>query len=383
MQYDALIVGGGLVGATTALALGSQGHRVAVFDAGEPQQVSETLDLRVVALSMASIEWLQFLGVWSALDSTRIGRFDTLSIQDHDAHLTWDGASKGLAQLGCIVENKIIVEAAQQACIKHENIDTFFSTQLEALAINDESVLTSGDKSWAGRLLIGADGARSWVREQLGVNCFTHDYQQKALVCHVEMEKAHQFCAWQNFLENGPIAFLPLAHSHQASIVWTLPTQKAQSLQNEDPANLAQAIAQAAGQHYGRVSVISDVASFPLRLQHANEYSSKGVVMIGDAIHSIHPLAGQGVNLGFADAQTLVRMLRTTSSQHWHKPRFLKRFERERKGPNLMMAHAMTGFNELFKYTTPAFVKARQMGLQIYGTIPPLKSATLAVATGR
>lgn len=312
------IVGAGLVGSTMALGLAQSGIRVTLYDTQAPVVLTQTPDLRVVALNASSIQWLKKTGVWNLLDDSRIGRFHSLCIEDQ-------GKSLNFETQGVILENNHIVSVAQTACLNHPLIKTHFSTSFE---------YEPSDK----HLIIAAQGAHSALRQALNIPCFFHDYHQKALVAYVKLEKPHQNQAWQIFHPTGPLAFLPTADPHVASIVWTGPQDD---------------IEKASEYHYGAIEYISQTAEFPLRLQLADQYYKNQVVFVGDAIHAIHPLAGQGVNLGFADASALLDLLVSHKPTHWTNPLFLKQYQRARKGSNLLMAHSMSAINFCFSGDHP------------------------------
>lgn len=352
MLYDLTVVGAGLVGATTALALANQDIRVRLIDSQAPMVASDKPDLRVVALNNRSIEWLKQTNLWSSLDQSRIGQFSTLAIEDNGETLRFDAAKQGLPRLGIIAENNHIIATAQQACLNHPNIIACFS---------EEFVYDSQDK-----LIIAADGAHSSLRNTWNIPCFTHDYQQKAWVCYVRLEKPHNNEAWQHFLPNGPIAFLPMRDPHVASMVWTRPIDAAADITSEQ-------IQEAANHHYGHVEIVSSVASFPLRMQLADQYYKNNVVFVGDAIHSIHPLAGQGVNLGFADAHALTTLLSQHDSQHFINEILLKRYQRERKSHNLLIGHSMSALNMLFCQDNLWIRSARKQGVSIIENLDPVK----------
>lgn len=362
MTYELTIVGAGLVGATTALALANQNIRVRLIDSQAALPPSETPDLRVVALNLKSIQWLIDSGLWSRLDQSRLGIFTSLCIEDQGQSLCFDAASQALDKLGVIAENNHLISAAQTACLQHANILCEFS----------KPFLYDPEEP---HLIIAADGAQSSLRQSLNIPCFTHDYDQMAWVAYVHLEKPHQQQAWQIFLPTGPLAFLPMQDPHMASIVWTLP-------KNHTDIPTGETISAASQYHYGAIQVISSMASFPLRLQLANSYFKNQVVFVGDAIHSIHPLAGQGVNLGFADAKLLTELLLTHKKTQWTHSLLLKRYQRERKSSNILMAHGMSAINTLFAQDNPWIVSARTQGLTCMGKSSFLKRVALFFASG-
>lgn len=348
------VVGAGLVGATLALALAERGVALRLVDAQEPVIPTSEPDLRVVALNLSSIDWLKTCGVWDKLDQNRLGVFRSLAIEDQGQTLSFNAQEQGLSKLGVIAENQQIIAAAQQACLKHPNIHCEFSTPFIYEADSKE-------------LIIAADGAQSPLRQLLNIPVFTHLYHQKAVVGYVQLELPHQQQAWQIFLPTGPLAFLPLSDPHQASIVWTLPESDSQEI-------TAERLTQASERHYGEIKINSRLAQFPLRLSLSDHYFKDQVVFVGDAIHAIHPLAGQGVNLGFADAQCLLNILMAHDRSQWTQPLVLKKYQRERKPANLLIAHSMSAFNLCFAQEQPAFVTARQWGLKTLGRSSRLKA---------
>lgn len=354
MSREVIIVGAGLVGATTALILANNDIFVKLIDAKPQLTHSDQPDLRVVALNQASIHWLKKANI--KLDATRMGQFDSLKIEDHEQTMQFDSQ-------GIIVENNHVISLAQQACMNHSNITCEFSQTFTEHDIEQN------------KFLIAADGAQSVLRQYLNISGFVHDYQQTASVCYVKLEKPHQREAWQRFLPSGPIAFLPLFDSYRASIVWTRA--------NTDQSKItAESLTQASACHFGNVTIDSPIASFPLKLHHAHQYYKKNVVLVGDAIHSIHPLAGQGVNLGFADAKLLTDLLLKHKPEHWTNPLLLKRYQRERQLPNALMAHSMSALDLLFSQQSSWIVAARKRAIACLSRLPPLQQSIISVASG-
>ncbi len=359
MPPKVTIVGAGLVGATTALALANRDISVHLIDALPALVPSEKPDLRVVALNGESIHWLKFSGVWSDLNPKRMGVFETLCVEDQGQSLCFNAADQGLSTLGVIAENNHIIATAQQACLNHPNIHAEFSSKF---------VYEAQDR----HLVIAADGLHSQLRQALNIPTFTHDYKQTAWVTTVKLENPHHHQAWQIFLPTGPLAFLPLPDPHQASIVWTRPSDAAEFTAEE--------LMQASGYHYGAIVMNSPLAKFPLKIQVADQYFKKNVVFLGDAIHSIHPLAGQGVNLGFADAQCLTSLLLQHSPLYWTNSLLLKKYQRRRKLPNTFMAHGMSCINALFAQENPWLISARKTGLKTFSQSSILKNIAISLA---
>ncbi len=364
MQYDAAIIGGGLVGSSIALALADAGHQIAVIDAKPAiDRLPEQLDLRVVALSNASLAWLKHIKIFSQLRSERLNYFTNITVceEDTDSTLEFSAEKMVLDYLGIIVENQHVLYTLQQRVLQHKNIASHFSYALQS---RDD---------FGAKLTIGADGGNSWLREQLGITSQQKDYQQRALVCYVKTQTPHKNTAWQRFLPTGPIALLPMHDQNLCSIVWTLPNEDAQQKQALTLQALSAVITEATGENFGEIHVASKAASFPLRMQHAHQYGHDACILLGDAIHTIHPLAGQGVNLGFADARDLFTLLNKTDSQHWGKDLLRQKFERSRRTHNAVLAHGMSIFlNE----------KLRHRGMQLFRHSDSLKKIAMQVALG-
>jgi ubiquinone biosynthesis UbiH/UbiF/VisC/COQ6 family hydroxylase len=362
MSYDALVVGGGLVGSSTALALADAGHKIAIVDAKPAiTELKENLDLRVVALSTASLAWLKHIAVFEQLDRQRIGCFRQISACEKDVNklLDFSAEKMQLDYLGIIAENQHVLYCMHQRILQHHNIDSYFEHKLKSI------------NEFEAQLTIGADGGNSWLRQQLGITVQQKDYQQRALVCYVQTEKSHNNIAWQRFLDTGPLAFLPMHAPNLYSIVWTLP-QDATLLQASAD-ELTTALQTATAGHFGAVQLAAKPASFPLRMQHAQSYGAQSCILLGDAIHTIHPLAGQGVNLGFTDAADLFKLLNKTAVKHWGHELTCQKFERQRRLQNTLMAQGMSLFLK---------PRLRHVGMQLFKHSQLLKKMAMQVALG-
>ncbi len=344
-----------MVGATLACLLADKGVSVALIDAGEPMAnwPEDTYDLRVSALTLASINTFKALGVWP--DVVQLGEqaVEKMFVWDHfgSGELDIDSADAGEMQMGAVVENRITVLAIWKKLQQLESCDVFTSSQLEDFNIDDNGVdinLSEGAKIRAA-LLVGADGSNSKIRQISGIDDYGWEYQQKALVATVRPEKSHQNTAWQRFLPEGPLALLPLRDG-LISIVWTSNAQITEANLNLLDTDFCEALAEASEHQLGAFELVGARGAFPLKLQFSPEYTQQRMVLIGDAIHTIHPLAGQGANLGLKDASTLAAVVlkahqkgRDIASQQ-----VLRRYERQRKGDNLLMMGIMDGFKRLF-----------------------------------
>ncbi|HIG79791.1 MAG TPA: 2-polyprenyl-6-methoxyphenol hydroxylase [Cycloclasticus sp.] len=344
-----------MVGATLACLLADKGVSVALIDAGEPMAnwPEDTYDLRVSALTLASINTFKALGVWP--DVVQLGEqaVEKMFVWDHfgSGELDIDSADAGEMQMGAVVENRITVLAIWKKLQQLESCDVFTSSQLEDFNIDDNGVdinLSEGAKIRAA-LLVGADGSNSKIRQISGIDDYGWEYQQKALVATVRPEKSHLNTAWQRFLPEGPLALLPLRDG-LISIVWTSNAQITEANLNLLDTDFCEALAEASEHQLGAFELVGARGAFPLKLQFSPEYTQQRMVLIGDAIHTIHPLAGQGANLGLKDASTLAAVVlkahqkgRDIASQQ-----VLRRYERQRKGDNLLMMGIMDGFKRLF-----------------------------------
>ncbi|MFW5425956.1 MAG: UbiH/UbiF/VisC/COQ6 family ubiquinone biosynthesis hydroxylase, partial [Methylophagaceae bacterium] len=310
-HYDVIIVGGGMVGATLAVALAEQSSlNIAIVEAFEPQPITESdkADLRVSALTRASEILFKNLGIWQHLIPSRISQFTDMEVwETQSSTLHFDSADIGEPLLGYIVENRHIQQACLARCKQLHNITLLCPAKPKAfseqgLVLEDGQILTA-------ELVVGADGARSLLREWADIDTHGWDYQQTAVVCTVTTKQSHQNTAWQRFLSEGPLAFLPLADPYQCSIVWSNSTEEAKLLCELEDEHFNTAISKAFGNKLGEIIEISARASFPLKLRHADHYVEIGFALVGDAAHTIHPLAGQGVNIGLLDAATLAEIV--------------------------------------------------------------------------
>jgi 2-octaprenylphenol hydroxylase len=290
------------------------------------------------------------------------------------AQINFDAAEIYQDALGCIVENQTIVSALQAVLREQENLQCFYGQKIKSInALAAESgqhalMLESGQQVRC-QLLVAADGAMSRIRQWAGMPTREWDYQHEAIVATVETEKPHAFTAWQRFSESGPLAFLPLADAnssgHFCSIVWSQDTARAHRLMALDDAAFLAELEAAIEARLGKLVAISPRHAFPLRQRHAKTYVKPGLVLVGDAAHTIHPLAGQGVNLGFKDVSVLADILKQAERQSLdvNNMLLLKRYQRQRQGDNLLMMAAMEGFKRLFAQPDPVVRWLRNSGM--------------------
>ena len=395
-KFDVVIVGGGMVGATLACALGGSALRVAVLEAKEPTTAwpHDSTDLRVSALTIGSVRIFETLGVWSHMTARRVSPFREMHVWDVSGSgvIHFDSADIGTATLGYIVENRVIQVALYERAQEFTNITWLNGTRIDTLQPSlAETCLTTDDgRSFTGRLVVGADGPDSPVRQLAGITTCGWEYGQTAVVAVVKTAQSHQETAWQRFLPNGPLAFLPLSNG-ESSIVWTTTPEEAQYLLGLSDLEFKGALQTALGeaipgveQSLGGIVNVSKRASFPLRLSHASHYVQDRLALIGDAAHTVHPLAGQGVNLGLSDAAVLAEVIFAALAQQRDIGSLatLRHYERWRKGDNLTMAAALEALRRLFDSGLPPLRWLRNWGLQLTNATSPLKNSIMRRAMG-
>lgn len=389
-RFDVLIVGGGMVGATLASALAGSSLRVAILEGGEPRDVlpDDPIDLRVSAITRASRRIFTALGAWDGMVARRVSPFREMHVWDAggEGEIHFDSAEIGEAELGHIVENRVVQIALWERLRGAENVSVFCPAACAALRheAKETRVHLEDGRELSARLVVGADGAQSRVRQFARIPVQGWQYNQHGLVATVRTESGHRETAWQRFLPGGPLAFLPL-HDGRCSIVWSCSPQQAARLQAMEDAAFCEELSRAFDGKLGRVLETSARAAFPLRLQHAQRYVAAGLALIGDAAHSVHPLAGQGVNLGILDAACLAEVLldARASGKDVASLAVLRRYERWRKGHNLLMMATMDGFKRLFGSDWWPLRGARNAGLNLTDRLSPVKHVIMAQAMGR
>ncbi|MGB5304621.1 MAG: UbiH/UbiF/VisC/COQ6 family ubiquinone biosynthesis hydroxylase [Gammaproteobacteria bacterium] len=388
-QFDVIVIGGGIVGATAACALGREGLTVALVEARAPGTAADESprDARMYAVTRASERIFTALGVWDAIAAQGISEFREMEVWDAGGagRIHFDAAELGEPYLGCIIEPRLMQSALTQQLAGLAGVELFCPARFRSIAITAESaeiVLQEG-QTLSAKLVIAADGPQSRVREQVGISVRTHDYRQRSLVALVSTERPHQDTAWQRFLPGGPLAFLPM-HDGRCSIVWTRPADTVDALLALDEADFHAALGQAFDYRLGRITASELRQAYPLRRLHADHYVSARVALVGDAAHAIHPLAGQGVNLGLLDAATLAEVV-TAAWRAGRDPgmlQVLRRYERWRRGDNLLMMAAMDGLNRLFSNAQPPLQWARNLGLALMNRAGPARRALMRHAMG-
>lgn len=387
-NYDIIIVGGGIVGLTLAALLTPQ-LSIAIVETQPPKikKMQKKYDLRVSAINLASQEILASAGVWELMQKTRIAPFRGMQVWDAagDGEINFNCFDMGLPCLGHIIENSVMQSALWQI-LQQKQIDYIAPAQPQQLIIHDDlaELQLEDGKILTAKLIIGADGANSWVRQQFDIELVTRPYEHTALVTIVATQEPHQQIARQVFLADGILAFLPLLNSNQCSIVWSTTAEKANQLHqlNDEEFNIA--INRAFGKQLGEIKKQDQSLIFNLTMRHAKDYVRSRVALVGDAIHTIHPLAGQGLNLGLADAAYLAFVINKNAAKHRDMGHFstLRRYERARKGPNLLMLNLMAGFKSLFGAKSDELIYLRNFGLNIANKSDLLKKFFMRRATG-
>jgi 2-octaprenylphenol hydroxylase len=404
LHYDLVIIGAGMIGSAMACALAcdKRGEKIsiAVIDAGKPPTIPAKgqYDARVVALTHASQQLFESIHIWDEIALERACPYTDMHVWDGDGtgHIHFDCRDVQRNELGHIVENSLIANALQQKMNTLQQVDLLQPVCVESLQHDTESgspilLLEDGRLVHAG-LVIAADGAHSKLRQLAGFRTREWDYEHQAIVTTVKTEKTHQHTAWQRFLASGPLAFLPLANTSQdgdssaqhSSIVWSCEPDLATELMELDDAAFATRLGSAFEHTLGKVEHVSQRYSFPLRQRHATDYIKPGIALIGDAAHTIHPLAGQGANLGLLDVCALRdEVLRACErGLPLTEPSILRRYQRGRKTHNLAVMGLMEGFKRLFGANNMTLRWARNEGMRQLNNLNSLKNAVIKQAMG-
>jgi 2-octaprenyl-6-methoxyphenol hydroxylase len=378
-RYQVVVVGAGLVGAATALALGRQGLRVALVERQPPQVPDDAWDTRIYAISPAHQRFLESLGAWQRMDAGRVQPVFRMDVAgDASGAIRLDAYQAGVSHLAAIVESGRLQHALWQAIEADGNVALHCPATIESivregaltrLTLADGSVLET-------ELLVGADGAASRIREWAGLASTLTPYGQSGVVANFECERAHHGTAFQWFFDSDILAWLPLS-GNCMSMVWSTRTAHADELVALDAETLTEKVRGAGHDRLGAMRLLTSAAAFPLRLIRVSSPVAAGVALVGDAAHGVHPLSGQGVNLGFGDAEALVEVL----AQHRRTPgdlRVLQAYARQRAEPVRRMQALTHGLHHLFADDRAGWL--RNAGMSLVDHLPPLKAALVREA---
>lgn len=389
MDFDILIVGGGMVGATLACALGDTALRIGVIESAKASTSwpEEEFDIRVSAITRATEKVFAGIGAWEGMMHRRVAAYGHMHVWDATGSgaIDFDTADIGEPNLGHIIENRVILAALLERMAEFENVELICPAQVATLVRQPEgAVLTLQDgRSLLTRLVVGADGANSWVREQAGITTTGWAYEQSAVVATIKTSQHHQNTCWQRFMPSGPLAFLPLPQG-LSSIVWSTAPERAAELVKMPESQFLDELQLAFGDKLGRMESTGPRGAFPLVLRHANSYTVERLVLVGNAAHAIHPLAGQGLNLGVSDAAALAEVLLEAHAkkQDIGELGVLRRYERWRKADNVAVMAAMDGFKRLFSNDNIPLSMLRNLGLSLADHAGPIKNMMIRRAMG-
>ena len=410
-QFDIVIVGGGIVGASLACALVqtalAQGVRIALVEKYQAAQCFEgkVFDPRVVALNASSIDFFTQLGVWPSIEAKRTCAYTKMFVWDGEGtqSIRFDARDVHAHQLGVIAEHSVLMSELyshlNRLCARptdnHRGRFCLYEAELEHFEVEQRNgrpcstLSLSTGQSINAHLVLAADGAESTLAKKAGFAMRAWDYQQTAIVTTVKHERPHENTAWQRFSATGPLAFLPLSLENDdqkkySSIVWSLDTEHAEKIKGLDDRAFCLALERAFESKLGKIEDVAKRFDFPLQQSHAKKYIRDGIALLGDAAHRIHPLAGQGVNLGLSDALVLVEEIQRALARGIELDDFsmLQRYQRRRRGENLVAMAVMETFKRMFASELPALVCLRNLGLAGVDVLKPLKQQLISLAQG-
>lgn len=386
MDFDVVIVGAGLVGASFAMALRGAGLKLALVEARAPAAVADDWDSRVYAISPGSVAFLQSMGVWKRLDSDRIGAAREMRIYGDaaNAQLCFSAYEAGVAELAAIVESRRLQSVLWQGLEYQHDLELICPERCTALQLRDDAAELSlaGGRTLQARLVVAADGTHSWARQAAGIAADTKAYGQMGVVANFGCARPHRDTAFQWFRGDGILAYLPLP-GQRMSMVWSTSDAHAAELLELPAEALCARVAEAGKAALGELSLLSPALQFPLVWLRAARLAAPRIALIGDAGHVVHPLAGQGVNLGFGDARDLAKVL--MQREQFRDPgeiRLLRRYERARAEDILAFACVTDGLQRLFAAPGGVVAKLRNAGLNLTNELAVVKNLLIRRALG-
>jgi len=382
MDFDLIIVGAGLAGASLAAALRSSRLKIAVIESQPPRQ-PEGWDARIYAISPTNADFLNEIGAWQHLDQARMAPVHDMRISgDAGGRLDFSAYDCGLRELAWIVESSLMQRELWETIKRQHNLSLMCPARPAALKVDDDAATLTLDDGRAlrAKLIVAADGARSWVRDQVGIDVKTTPYEEKGVVANFRCEKPHRNTAFQWFRHDGILAYLPLP-DQMISIVWSAPDALADELVALDARALCDRVAEAGEHQLGSLDLVTPAAGFPLRLMRIAQPTAPRVALIGDAAHAIHPLSGHGINLGFQDARQLASLLGPLPA--WRDPgeaALLAAYARARAEETTLLQSTTHALNRLFKPDNAVLSTVRNLGLNLTNRLPVLRNTLVRYA---
>lgn len=376
-HYDAIVVGAGVVGATLALSLAQQKNwNVALVEKQTALTGDSQPNLRATALGLSSQDLLSDLGIWQKLTESHQCAYQKMFVWDEnsDSELSFNAQEYGEESLGWIVDHAVLQKTLQDdmARIKNESnqsLNCFYAAHIESFQQETSGVSLrlsneSGSFEMSAQWLFAADGVDSQLRAMAGIPTSQHHYQQQGIVAKIQTEQSHQYTAWQRYLDTGSIALLPLSDG-ECSIVWSAGNSFAEKLLSLSTQDFERHLQNALQSRFGQVELCSKRVAFPLRSVRTERYVQNSLVLVGDAAHGIHPMAGQGANLGFNDIASLLEEIANMAASDSKMPRALRCYERQQKLQNYTMDSFLTGLDAMFRTNSPILHTLRKIGLKV------------------
>lgn len=383
-RSDLVIVGAGLIGSAIALWLAKHTtYSISLIERNPVMPLPHQANQRVVALGALATNFLDDVGVFSTLTSEHCNPYQTMFVWDENSNgeLAFDATSIDQVCLGHMVDSQMLTYQLQQAVLS-SRVDCYFDTRASKLELGRSGIrLDTQLGCFDAQLLIAADGNRSWIRQQAKIFANRKDYGQRGIVAKIVTSKSHQNCAWQRFLSTGPLAILPLSEN-QSSIVWSADNALAEQLIDMDDDAFGKALTCALQGRLGEVELLSPRQSFELASLRAEQYYKRNLVLLGDAAHSIHPLAGQGANLGFKDALVLGDLIANSKLSELGSPRLLSVYQSKRQADNKQTDALMSALHQAYKIDLPVWMLARGLGMNSINNSSLLRNAIARQAMG-